>query len=645
MSESWLATLPSMAVAATALTVPGALVVLSGWGFRRLGLFALAPAISTALIAVAAVVAPIVGLGWSWLPVGLLTVVTCAVAGALGRWDPDRPADRPRRLAIVGAILALAAAAIIIAVQLRFVFITPDSVSQTFDAIVHLNSVQYAIETVNASAFSIGSTSDVPFYPNAWHSLVSLTAMTTDVSVPVAVNVSNIAIAAIAWPVSMAALTKALFPRRTAAVVISAALSTGFGAFPILLFDFGVLYPNAMAYALLPAGVAAVIWSLHASGRASFVRAVVLLLVVTAGIGLAHPNAMLALYAIGLALTVLAFVSRSIARPSRNAILTRVAIVVALAVGLVGVWAYARTPYGMSRWGAWQSPAQALGEAVLGSPRGYPVTLLTAALIIVGLLRFVRRPARWASVIVPFLVAASFFVLVSGVSSGNPLREAVTNPWYNDPYRLAALLPLVCIPIATLGALAVVDAGEKFLSRRRSPRLVRALLGAVAVTALFSVALGPNVTRTAEQARGAYVMDGSSRLLTDSEVRLLERIDATVPDDALIIGSPWTGASLAYALTGSQVTEKHIFGQRSPDELYLDEHLANIDTDPRVCEAVQALGVDYVLDFGTANVVADPGSSAGWEGVQSIPPAQRLVVVDSEGPDARLLRIEGCDAS
>ena len=43
--------------------------------------------------------------------------------------------------------------------------------------------------------------------------------------------------------------------------IAAAALSTGFGAFPILLFDFGVLYPNATAYAVLPAGLAAV-WML-----------------------------------------------------------------------------------------------------------------------------------------------------------------------------------------------------------------------------------------------------------------------------------------------------------------------------------------------------------------------------------------------
>jgi hypothetical protein len=246
------------------------------------------------------------------------------------------------------------------------------------------------------------------------------------------------------------------------------------------------------------------------------------------------------------------------------------------------------------------------------------------------------------TVLVPFAIAALFFVLASGVSSGNPLREAVTNPWYNDPYRLAALLPLACIPIATLGALAIVNAAADYLAHRRLSRLLSPLLSALALVALFCVALGPNVTRTAEQARGAYVMDGSSRLLTDSEARLLERVDQAIPDDALIVGSPWTGASLAYALTGRQVMELHIFGQRSPGELYLDEHLADIDTDPRVCDAIRELGVDYVLDFGKANVVGDPGSATDWDGIQSIPPAQGLIVVDSEGPDARLLQVSGC---
>ncbi|MCC4907840.1 DUF6541 family protein [Microbacterium sp. cx-59] len=645
MSESWLDALSSIAVAMIALSVPGALVIVSGWRFRDLRLFALSPAISAALLAVAAVVAPWLGLTWSWLPVGLLTVLACVVAFVLGRWAPDAASPRPRPLTVALVLAAVAVATVIVGLQLRFVFISPDSISQTFDAIVHLNSVQYAIETENASAFSVGKTSDVPFYPNAWHSLASLTAVTTHVSVPVAVNASNMAIGALAWPVSTVAMASALFPRRASAVVIAAILSTGFGAFPILLYYFGVLYPNAMAYALLPAGIATIIWALSATSLAGRVRALVLLLVVTAGIALAHPNAMLALYAIGIALTILTFVRNWPARPRRTAITIRVGIVVLLLVGAAGIWAYARTPYAMSRWGAWQSPAQAAGEAILGSPRGYPVTLLVAFLIILGLLRFIRQPARWSTVIVPFVVVAFFFVLVSGFTSGNLLREAFTNPWYNDPYRLAALLPMAVIPIATLGALVVVDAATALFTRFPGRGVLRTVATAVALIALLTVAIGPNVTSTAEQARGAYAMNATSALLTDAEVRLLSRLDDEVPDDALIIGSPWTGASLAYALTGREVTEKHIFGTRTADELYLDQNLAAIDSDSKVCEAVEALGVDYVLDFGSQNVFSDPAAAASWDGIQSIPPSAHLVVVDAEGPDARLLRIEGCGGS
>ena len=110
----------------------------------------------------------------------------------------------------------------------------------------------------------------------------------------------------------------------------------------------------------------------------------------------------------------------------------------------------------------------------------------------------------------------------------------------------------------------------------------------------------------------------------------------------MLIVNPWTGGSLAYALAGREVLELHVFGTRTDDEEYVDAHLADIDDDPRVCEAVDRLGAEYVLDFGSQNVFKSKNSGTERSGINDLEPSDRLVLVDAEGDDARLFRIEGC---
>lgn len=637
MVESWSAAIAPVTVATLALIAPGLAVVLAGWGTRRLALYFFAPAISLSILAIAAVIAGTVGLTWGPLPVALTTVVVAAAAFATRRLTDQARATTPPVRVTVSAAVAMSLASVAIGIQLITVFGNPTHISQTFDAIVHLNTVRYAIDTANASAFHIGATSDIGFYPNAWHALASLVGLVSGTSVPIAVTAANMAIGAVAWPASTIALSLVLFGDRIAVVVASAALSTGFGAFPILLFDFGVLYPNATAYAILPAGLAAVWLFLQNTDRRELPRTIALILLLIVGIGLAHPNAVLALYAMSSAVALAMLLTRAIQRSTRRVWITN-SVIAVLILGMGAfLWRFSRTGWAMSRWGAWESTAQALGEAALISPRGYPVTVVTAAVLIVGLIALARRP-RQGLFALPFAVAVFMFVLVAGTPVEFLLREMVTNPWYNDPFRLAALLPIPGIPVAVFGFLTLTDAVTPSL--RRYPVLFFAGAGAASL-ALFSVAGGANVRGAITQAQIGYREDATSALLTSDEAALIARLDEETPADALIAGSPWTGTSLAYALAGRDVVEMHVFGSRSPAETYLDENFRNIDTDPNVCAAVREVGATYVLDFGTQNVFNRDDAAADHAGIQGLPPATHLELVDQQG-SARLLKIVGC---
>lgn len=633
----WMSAIPSYLVVVAVLIVPGAAVVIAGWGFRNPQRLLLTPALSATIAAAAAAVAPLLGLRWNLLPLAALTIVVVGIALLLRRFaGPDAAAPRGTGLVALGALAVTAAVTTVLFAR---AFGSADNIAQRFDNIVHLNAIAFALQNGSASPFQIGATSDIGFYPNAWHALTTLGAELTGASVPVAVNAANLAIVSILWPASTMALAGAFFAQRRTAYVVSAALSTGFGAFPALFFNWGVLYPNLVGYAMVPAALAAVVTSLDDRGAPRLVRSALLVALLAGGTFLGHPNAFLSVLFFAAAVVVTTFASRAISERSRRAMLSLVIAVAGFAVVLTATVAVFRTGAEHSGWAPWQNLAQSLGEGLSVSPRGYPPTVVVFVLLLIGFAAVARRP-RLLPILTPFAVAVALFAISSGLRIDHPLRQILTNPWYNDSNRLAALLPLVAIPVATLGAIALVDLARRW-GRDRRPRWVAFATVAVGTIAIFSVAVGPNVRVALGQVNEAYAYTDDSLILSTDEHALLERLDDKTPPDALIAGSPRTGTSLALALADRQVAQKHVFGSPSPELVFLNLHLRDIDSDPTVCRYVDDLGVDYVLDFGRQDVI-DPAGAVAYDGIQDLTPGQHLVLVDSQGPNARLFRIEGC---
>ena len=151
LSADWLVAVPSFAVSVLLFIVPGLIVRFVGWNVRAIAPYFLAPAISTAIVAVAANVAPVLGLPWSPLPVVLVTVLAAGVGFGLRRWVGRETVDRPHPRRIVAAVGGFLLAGAILTAQLAYVFVGPENISQTFDSIVHLNSIRFALDAGDAS--------------------------------------------------------------------------------------------------------------------------------------------------------------------------------------------------------------------------------------------------------------------------------------------------------------------------------------------------------------------------------------------------------------------------------------------------------------------------------------------------------------
>jgi len=101
---------------------------------------------------------------------------------------------------------------------------------------------------------------------------------------------------------------------------------------------------------------------------------------------------------------------------------------------------------------------------------------------------------------------------------------------------------------------------------------------------------------------------------------------------------PRSGAALAYALAGTDTTVKHMFYHDTEDLETVNSRLRFAATDPRVCDALNNLGVRYVLYF-PGKVVSSRG---GFEGFTSLSAVDGFTPVSRQGR-AALYRVTACE--
>lgn len=658
---------PALLAATFLVLIPG-LVIARSMGARGWLLAGMAGPTSITLIAVTAVLSGFSSLPWNIFSVLLLAVVAAVIAATvrqlyLRQCKPEVTVKGfPRRFiepASISSIAAVILPFVLIMWRMGGIVGQPGNISQTFDNIFHLNAVRYIEETGRASSLLVAgftSTSgQAGFYPAAWHDFVSLVSQMTGAGIPESVNASNMIIASIVWPLSCILLTVTLFGPRRVTLLASGVLMTGFASFPYLMVDFGVLYPNFLSIAILPAAIALSVGLLNLSSDVNqrLTRGVGLFVLLLPGLALAHPSTLLALLPWTLPAVVTATYRRVrgqfIGRRTWTTGWAEAAALLAYVVVVAVLWKRLRPTESMSTWEPIQSLSQAIGQALASAPVSGPVPWAIFFLTLVGIYALLSNSAlRWYLGV--FGVSCMAFVVVSGASFGD-LRTFVGGVWYNDPYRPAALLPVAALPVAVFGAIWLWDrlsmqagfvsglASNQTTGSKHSKILISAVgvcAVAVAIGAVQRGAVNEVVFRAAQN----YQYREDAALLSADEKALLTRIPENVPPEAALVASPWTGASLVYALADRRSLTAHVFGTYDDATEVVLQHLDEMRTDPRVCPAVRSLDSYYVLDFGTAEV---HGQSHPFPGTSELVEGPDFVLVDSEGA-AKLYRVTGCDS-
>ncbi|MHA7220756.1 DUF6541 family protein [Arthrobacter sp. RHLT1-20] len=660
---SWWSVVPEFIMAVLILFGPGLLIGVSA-GLDRFALAALAPGFSVTVIAMSAVLADFAGIPWSIGPVVLGTFL--CVAGVLlicRGWLKIRPLGFRRHPADVrlwpanwsGTLSVTAAvvlAAVTVGARLIGAFGEPEAFSQTFDNVFHLNAIRYILDTGSGSALTVGAMTGGGFYPTAWHDLASLTVQLTDLPIPVAVNLVNVCIAALVWPLACIFLARVILGPTFVATWIAAVLSAAFGAFPLLMVDFGVLYPNFLGISILPAALAMGLQSLGLGAAPGEGRAlpVISLALTLPGLALAHPSSIMALLAF-LAPAALFRWWLSLREGVRRrgvsfgSVGIHGVVLLGSVLAAVALWMTVRPPKEAAFWPAVEGPFRAVFEVITSSAIGRPVSWAVMILALAGLVYLVRKPGMWWLLGV-YVVAGLLFVAAASFRSGR-IRDFLTGIWYNDPPRLAALLPIAILPVAVVGGAelwkwfkkrALWATGDWPFGRRR---LVLHGGGAGLLALLLVTTQQGNVDAAQTAAARMYRVEASSPLVSSDELALLGRLDRHVPPGAVIVGNPWNGSSLAYALADRRALQFHILGAIPLSAQLLYDRLRDAATDPAVCDAVRELNVGYVLDFGHHEVNFGDERRDVFTGLDDLAGSGAAELIDSQGT-ARLFRITAC---
>ncbi|MDR1825407.1 MAG: hypothetical protein LBR27_08810 [Bifidobacteriaceae bacterium] len=635
-------------LAAAGLLLGPGLVVGFAAQVRGLALAALAPALSMAALGLGALLAPLVGLRWSWWVVLGATGLAAVIAALVGHFFPLIAA--PRKLPrwsrrqwawVAGAGLGatvLAAGSELVGMGGRL-----GAILQRHDMVLHGNLVRLIRQTGDASPFhmdvnhfpSVGRA----YYPAGVHALAALVPSGGDVYL--ALNAVTLVAETSLWTLGLIYLSRVVFPARASFAALAAVLSAVFQSTPSALL---LQVPNGVGVALLPALLG---WSVQVARLVKLrvggvVGRAIVLAVGLVGVGLTHPIALFSYLALAapVALYIVATLTvRGWRRGWRVATLACDLTLVGL--GAIAAWAVLAVPevravLDFEPWERGLNGLVALGGGLMDATSLFqigPNPLVFFALVAGVVVTWRRRSHRW---LVGSLVILD--LIYAAAATGFGALSFVTGFWYGDRARLGLLVTIVAVPLACVG----LDwaRGVLWPKAGQGGRALRRGVAALAVVSLAGtgVLVGLRPHRFATQGFEVVSDAARPRFFDAAELAMVRRLPDRLEPGKLVLGDPNNGSAMVYALTGQEVVFGHLTGPWNQDRRYLLEHFPEVLTDPEVCAIVDKLNVGYLYTDPVTYFDAQDYASltAGFD-----PAAAGFELVD-EGGGAQVWRITTC---
>ena len=671
---SWLATIPLLLFAVVLAFGPGYAM---GWALRvpvRLRVF-YAPLLTFALVGVSAIVLGKTGIPWSLISfVPVAAVMVAAAAGVMhlvGRRWPSAVPDTSNEAAenwagntvplawpVIGAVLG---GFLTLHATQHMVF-GPEAFSQTLDNSFHMNAIRWIQEHGDASSLTMGAVAaanqEPTFYPAGWHDFVYLIYSTTGTSIATATIVMILLAAGIIWPCSLVAMCLSIPHLRPLQALAIPALTCGFFAFPGLLLFWGVLFPNLLGYALLPAFVALLLHMIQLMVRREYSFVLSLSLTILVGLGglaLVHPNAVVsaAVFAVPMLLGGVVQVLRARGASTRER-LVGTGVLVALIAGCVTAWSVLRPSEEASDlWTAIMSEGEAVYQFLFlglenANPLGgnfAPAYLLGfLALWGVGYLLYKRRNL-W--LIGSWMLVGYMWIVAASVPRGD-FRLLMVAPWYTDHFRLAALVVFPAVLLAGIGLGGAVEGLfvriMHAIPREKHAKVAPVMMGASMVLVLAVAGLSSRTQAMHDatlQVANRYQVTPTSDILNQDEMNVINEIPKIVPKGDTIVNNPWDGSAYIYALADRHLTSYHFEFQTSPKYAAILNDLKDARTNPEVCRVVNEYNVHWYVHLENQGNFG-PSQQKNYDGMVAAIGTDVLTPVYSSGP-MTLYRISACD--
>jgi hypothetical protein len=170
------------------------------------------------------------------------------------------------------------------------------------------------------------------------------------------------------------------------------------------------------------------------------------------------------------------------------------------------------------------------------------------------------------------------------------------------------------------------------------PTALNVVAGTLVALVLIAGTQRGNVSQAEASLAVSYQLSEDSPLISRDEMALIERLPSDVPAEAVMVGNPWNGSSLAYAFADRKLVQLHILSAVPQGVAPLLNGPAPAWDDPTVCPTVESLRIGYILDFGHREV---HGRDSGYKGLDSLVAAGMATLEDSQG-EAKLYKLNLC---
>ncbi|WP_370945264.1 DUF6541 family protein [Amycolatopsis sp. cg5] len=618
----------------------GAAVGLRGWTLAASG-----PALTFGVVAVGVPILGKLGITWNLLNVALwallLAIVGFGASLLFKRFTKPKeiegaPENLPRTLRdhlIIGAGVVIGLG-VGLATFVRGSH-SLDRVQQGWDAPYHGNLVRWIAEHGDARPSTVGTIANLPnqtdyFYPDTYHALLALVFGKAGLGMPQTLNLAVLAVI-LAVPLGVAALGTA-WRMPAIAVGAAAAVTTWFTAFPYDSLWRGPLWPYVAGVAMLPALLAITRHLIVPRGLAGPVG------ISLALAGLAGLHTSLAFVATVYLLIILVAVIFRFEpinwRVSRASLIATVALGVVFAFPLVLPALYNAAGVTSAFWSSEATVSGAIGETILFSPMAdFPLWWIGIPALIGIFVMVKRRRNLW--MVASYVVFGGLFAAT--VSLETPLIHTLTGIFYNDHWRLAALVPLA-------GSIAfgeAINAGAekisgKLVGWRPSLKPAMVTLAAAAVLGLLLAGLS----------KGGYIGRNSQRLgmnygdgptVSHGEEAAYKWLSEHVKPGERVMNDRSDGSVWMYALYAVWPVEWTFYGTEANTKSgLLTIRLNDLDHDPRIRPALTDLKVRYVIK---GKGLVTPESRAAT-GLQNLDQNEAFKVV-YQNDDATVYEIEG----